>query len=104
MKCKLLILSLLALSLTACGSKRLKSNQAQEDITRPPTIEISKDGTTNESIEKLVSKESNETVSYGEWLKESASKTPTTTPKAVESADEGISYGEQIEKITAPTP
>ena len=103
MKCKLLILSLLALSLTACGSKRLKSNQVQEDITRPPTIAVSEDGSTNESIEKLVTKgNSNESVSYEEWLKENPSKAPVA-PKAIDN-DEGLSYGEQIEKIAPPAP
>jgi len=94
MKYKLLILSLLALGLTACGSKRLKSDQAQEDITRPPTIAVSKD----DSAFKVPTK-ADETVSYGEWLKENSSETPVVS-EAPESAEEEILYDDWLKKNT----
>lgn len=63
MKLKLILLTFIVLSLTACGSKKLKSNQAQVDITRPPAIDLSGD-----KAFELKTKE-NETASYEEWLK-----------------------------------
>ena len=68
-KFKLLILSLLALSVTACGgSKKLKSDQVQDDITRPPKIAVSKESSV------ILPKSADEEVSYEQWLKENPTK------------------------------
>jgi len=75
MKLKLFTLLLLMLTLSACGSKRLKSDQVTEDITRPPQIEVS-----NDALYESLKKEKKETVSYEEWLKENAEPTPASTP------------------------
>ena len=75
MKLKLFTLLLLMLTLSACGSKRLKSDQVNEDITRPPQIEVS-----NDALYESLKKEKKETVSYEEWLKENAEPTPESTP------------------------
>ena len=75
MKLKLFTLLLLMLTLSACGSKRLKSDQVTEDITRPPQIEVS-----NDALYESLTKEKKETVSYEEWLKENAEPTPASKP------------------------
>lgn len=68
MKLKLLLLICISLSLTACGSKRVKSEQDQVDITRPPEIDLSGD----KAFE--VKKKTDEAVSYEEWLKKNEKK------------------------------
>ncbi len=78
MKLTLLALTFITLSLTACGSKKVKPEQAQVDITRPPEIVISG----KKAFE--VKKDTNETVSYEEWLKtnEAPSAPATSTADA----------------------
>ena len=68
MKLKLLLLIFISLSLTACGAKRVKSEQDQVDITRPPEIDLSGD----KAFE--IQKKTDETVSYEEWLKKNEKK------------------------------
>ena len=73
MKLKLITLTVLLITLTACGSKRVKSNQAGEDITRPPEIEAS-----NDALYESLKREKKETVSYEEWLKENTKPAANT--------------------------
>jgi len=72
MKIKFLSLMLLtlSLSLTACGTKVLKSTAQNStdgvDITRPPKIAASKD----KAFE--IKKKTDQAVSYEQWLKENS--------------------------------
>jgi len=65
-----LMLLTLTLSLTACGVKLFNSKESsaksQEDITRPPAIEVSKE------TDIRVQSDPEESVSFEEWKKQNA--------------------------------
>ena len=94
MKIKLqsLILLTLAMSLTACGVKVLKSSksngQAQEDITRPPQIKISKQQDTR------VASDPNETISYEEWNKKNESPLKSSSKGESDNPDDDLTFEE----------
>ena len=68
MKLKLSLFTFIVLCVTACGGKKVTSEQDLVDITRPPAIDLSGD----QAFELPTN--STESVSYEEWLKENGKK------------------------------
>jgi len=80
MKLQNIILLTLALSLTACGTKLVKSSQSgvkeQEDITRPPAIAAST------AQDSRVRSNPDETVSFEEWSRKNDSTVASTAKES----------------------